>query len=63
MRHLRLCVTLLFTLMVLPFAAHAQDEQLAWELNVNTYLDVKVNVGLTDKDFDPDNQAYNYPRL
>lgn len=28
-----------------------------------TYLDVKVNVGLTDKDFDPDNQAYNYPRL
>ena len=28
-----------------------------------TYLDIQVNVGLTDKDFDPDNEAYNYPRL
>jgi hypothetical protein len=28
-----------------------------------TYRDVKLNVGLTDKDFDPDNTAYNYPRL
>ncbi len=26
-----------------------------------TYLDVKLNVGLTDRDFDPDNPAYNYP--
>lgn len=26
-----------------------------------TYLDVKLNVGLTDKDFDPNNPAYNYP--
>ena len=25
-----------------------------------TYMDVKVNVGLTDKDFDPRNPAYNY---
>lgn len=28
-----------------------------------TYLDVELNVGLTDKDFDPDNAEYNYPRL
>ncbi len=26
-----------------------------------TYLDLQVNVGLTDLDFDPDNPAYNYP--
>lgn len=26
-----------------------------------TYLDVELNVGLTDSDFDPDNRAYNYP--
>ncbi len=26
-----------------------------------TYLDVKLNVGLTDSDFDPDNSAYNFP--
>lgn len=26
-----------------------------------TYLDVKLNVGLTDADFDPSNPAYNYP--
>jgi hypothetical protein len=26
-----------------------------------TYLDVVLNVGLTDADFDPDNPAYNYP--
>ncbi|QEG41728.1 DUF1571 domain-containing protein [Roseimaritima ulvae] len=26
-----------------------------------TYLDVELNVGLTDQDFDPDNPAYNYP--
>ena len=26
-----------------------------------TYLDVKLNVGLTDADFDPNNKAYNYP--
>ena len=26
-----------------------------------TYLDVKLNVGLTDTDFDPNNPAYNYP--
>ena len=26
-----------------------------------TYLDMKLNVGLTDKDFDPNNPAYNYP--
>ncbi len=25
------------------------------------YQDVKINVGLTDLDFDPDNPAYNYP--
>lgn len=28
-----------------------------------TYLDVKLNVGLTDDDFSPDNADYNYPRL
>lgn len=28
-----------------------------------TYRDVKLNVGLTDKDFDPDNEEYNFPRL
>ena len=28
-----------------------------------TYLDVKINVGSTDKDFDPDNPDYNFPRL
>lgn len=26
-----------------------------------TYLDVKLNVGLTNADFDPNNKAYNYP--
>jgi len=26
-----------------------------------TYLNLKLNVGLTDTDFDPDNPAYNYP--
>lgn len=26
-----------------------------------TYLDVKVNVGLTDRDFDPDNPKYDFP--
>ena len=26
-----------------------------------TYLDVELNVGLKDSDFDPDNPAYNYP--
>lgn len=26
-----------------------------------TYLDVELNVGLTDTDFDPSNPAYNYP--
>ncbi len=26
-----------------------------------TYLDLELNVGLTDEDFDPDNAAYNYP--
>ena len=26
-----------------------------------TYLDVELNVGLTDKDFDPDNPAYKFP--
>lgn len=25
------------------------------------YTDLKLNVGLTDLDFDPDNEAYNYP--
>lgn len=28
-----------------------------------TYTDLKVNVGLTDKDFDPDNEDYNFPSL
>lgn len=28
-----------------------------------TYTDLKLNVGLTDKDFDPDNEEYNYPSL
>jgi hypothetical protein len=28
-----------------------------------TYVDIKVNVGLTDEDFNPDNADYNYPRL
>jgi hypothetical protein len=26
-----------------------------------TYMDMKLNVGLTDLDFDPDNKAYKYP--
>lgn len=26
-----------------------------------TYLDVKLNIGLTDSDFDPNNADYNYP--
>lgn len=26
-----------------------------------TYLDLKLNVGLSDSDFDPDNAAYDYP--
>jgi Protein of unknown function (DUF1571) len=26
-----------------------------------TYRNIKLNVGLTDKDFDPDNEAYDYP--
>jgi hypothetical protein len=26
-----------------------------------TYIDVTINVGLTDSDFDPKNKAYNYP--
>jgi hypothetical protein len=26
-----------------------------------TYLDLKLNVGLTDKDFDPDNPEYDFP--
>lgn len=26
-----------------------------------TYLNLKPNAGLTDKDFDPDNPSYNYP--
>ena len=25
-----------------------------------TYLNLKVNVGLTDKDFDPENESYNF---
>jgi hypothetical protein len=28
-----------------------------------TYLDVELNPGLTDKDFDPDNPEYQYPKL
>lgn len=34
------------------------------ELPINeefVYQNVKLNVGLTDKDFDPDNEEYNYP--
>ena len=26
-----------------------------------TYLDVELNVGLSEADFDPDNSEYNYP--
>ncbi|MFN9879806.1 MAG: DUF1571 domain-containing protein, partial [Planctomycetota bacterium] len=26
-----------------------------------TYLEVQVNVGLTDKDFDPANEEYAFP--
>jgi hypothetical protein len=37
----RLFVVLLFTLLVLPFAAVAQDQPLAWELNATSYLDLK----------------------
>jgi hypothetical protein len=28
-----------------------------------TYLDLKLNVGLTDKDFDPENPDYDFPRF
>jgi hypothetical protein len=38
---MRRLFVLLFTLLVLPFAASAQDHQLAWELNAATYLDLK----------------------
>jgi hypothetical protein len=27
-----------------------------------TYLNVRLNVGLTDRDFDPDNPAYQFPK-
>src|SRR5436853_879615 len=38
----RLLLVIVLALFVLPFAAHAQDEQpeLAWELNADTYVDV-----------------------
>ncbi|MFM7739362.1 MAG: DUF1571 domain-containing protein, partial [Planctomycetota bacterium] len=26
-----------------------------------TYIEVKLNVGLTDKDFDPANEEYEFP--
>ncbi|MEO8609143.1 MAG: hypothetical protein ABI690_14735 [Chloroflexota bacterium] len=41
MRRLRLPLLMLFILLVVPLTAFAQDQKLAWELNVNTYLDVK----------------------
>ena len=25
------------------------------------YRDIRLNVGLTDRDFDPDNPTYNFP--
>lgn len=28
-----------------------------------TYVNIKLNVGLTDDDFDPSNRSYNFPRL
>jgi hypothetical protein len=28
-----------------------------------TYRNIRLNVGLTDEDFDPDNKDYNFPRL
>ncbi|MEW6358084.1 MAG: DUF1571 domain-containing protein [Planctomycetota bacterium] len=36
------------------------DHKLLW---LYTTVDLKLNVGLSDKDFDPDNDGYNYPGL
>jgi hypothetical protein len=39
----------------------ARDGEQPQLLEEYTYLDVRVNVGLTDRDFDPNNPAYDYP--
>jgi len=38
--------------------AEGEDPPVDEECN---YQDVKLNVGLTDMDFDPDNPEYDYP--
>jgi hypothetical protein len=48
------------------YAAWSWPEKAGGEpllLEEYTYVDMKLNVGLTDKDFDPDNKEYNFPRL
>ncbi len=48
----------------LRYAAFLWPEQAGGEPPLEeeyTYLDVELNVGLTDSDFDPDNPAYNFP--
>lgn len=48
----------------LRYAAYLWPEEPGGELPVEEeyiYLDVELNVGLVDKDFDPDNPAYDFP--
>lgn len=48
----------------LRYAAFLWPEQVGAEPPLEeeyTYLDVELNVGLSDSDFDPDNPAYNFP--
>ncbi len=48
----------------LKYAAYLWPEQPGDEPVLEeeyTYLDLKLNVGLESKDFDPNNRAYNYP--
>lgn len=48
----------------LRYAAFMWPEQAGAEPPLEeeyTYLDVELNVGLSDSDFDPDNPAYNFP--
>jgi hypothetical protein len=46
------------------FASYGWPAEIGGEpvlLEEYTYLDVKLNVGLTDSDFDPDNSEYGFP--
>jgi hypothetical protein len=37
-----------------------QDDKIGPVIEEYTYLDLKINVGLTDADFDPENPNYNF---